>query len=331
MHTCTNKISRLYLLLLLLLFLGSIHSVKAQVLYKKQAVLMGSVFEITLVDQDSLSAKRNIGLVIDEIVRIENLISEWNPKTQISEVNRNAGIKPVKVNREVFDLTKRAIYYSKLSQGAFDISIAAMDHIWKFDGSMTELPAEAAINKSVETVGFQHILLDSINSTIYLEKTGMKIGFGSIGKGYAADKGRELMLASGVKGGIVNASGDLTTWGQQLNLKPWIIGINHPFKPHKILKKIKLTESAVATSGNYEKYAEIGGKRYAHIINPKTGYPATGLASVSIYGPSAEFANALSTSIMVLGKKEGLKLLRKFPAYGGVFMSDKGKVTKYAS
>src|SRR5690606_11249758 len=150
--------------------------------------------------------------------------------------------------------------------------------------------------------------LDSVPSTIYLDKEGMKIGFGSIGKGYAADKGREILKALGVQGGIVNASGDIATWGLQVNGKPWKIGVKNPFKRHGIAKVLKLKESALATSGNYEKYVEIDGVRYAHIINPKTGYPSTGLTSVTIYGPSAEFANALSTSIMVLGEKEGKKL-----------------------
>lgn len=156
----------------------------------------------------------------------------------------------------------------------------------------------------------------------------MKIGFGSIGKGYAADKGRELMQKLSVKAGIVNASGDIASWGVQTNKKPWLIGIQNPFKPKKVLKVLKLKEAAVATSGSYEKYAEINDKRYSHIINPMTGIPATGLISVTIYGPSAEFANALSTSIMVLGEVEGKKLAKKYPEYKFLFITDNGRVIK---
>jgi len=289
---------------------------------------MGSVFEITLVDQDSLQANLHIVEVIAEIERIENLISEWRPYTQISEVNRNSGIKPVKVDREVFDLTKRAIQYSRNSQGAFDISIVALDKIWKFDGSMDTMPSEDAIRNSVAKVGYKHIVLDSAASTIFLELPGMKIGFGSIGKGYAADRGREIMKARGITAGIVNASGDLSTWGSQPNGEPWKIGVNNPFKSHQMVQVLRLNEMAVATSGSYEKYAEINGKRYSHIINPITGYPATGLTSVTIYGPSAEIANALSTSIMVLGEKEGKKIIRNFPNYRCIFITDKGKVVR---
>lgn len=302
--------------------------VSAQVMVKKQSVLMGSRFEITIVEKDSVTALLRINQVIEEVKRIESLISEWDLSTQISEVNRHAGVKPVKVDREVFELTLRAIEYAKMSKGAFDISIAALDKIWVFDGSMTAMPSEVTIRKSIENVGYQHIRLDSLHSTIFLEKKGMKIGFGSIGKGYAADKGRELMKSLGVQAGIVNASGDLAAWGQQSNGQPWRIGINNPFKVGKIVKVIKVEEGSAATSGSYEKYAEIENQRYSHIINPKTGYPATGLTSVTISGPNTEFANALSTSIMVLGRKEGKKLVKRFSDYSYVFITDKGKVYK---
>ncbi len=284
---------------------------------------MGSLFDITVVDQDSTRAHQHIQDAADEIERIENLISEWRSTTQISQVNQNAGIHPVKVDREVFELTQRAIRYSQLTDGAFDISIAALDKVWVFDGSMEQLPSDTAIRNSVQYVGHQYIILDSVNSTIFLEKKGMKIGFGSIGKGYAADKGRELLQSLGVKGGIVNASGDLSTWGTQPNKQPWKIGVRNPFKTHKIIKVLKLGYGSVATSGSNEKFVEIDGKRYTHIINPQTGWPSTGLTSVTVSGPSAEFANFLSTSIMVLGNKKGKKLLKKFPDYKAIIVKDR--------
>ncbi len=300
----------------------------AQITLSRQVTLMGSRFDITLADKDSLQAKKHIDQVTGEVTRIENLISEWKPGTPVSEINRNAGIKPVQVPREVFDLTRRAIAYSEQSQGAFDISIAAMDRVWIFDGSMTEMPSAEVIRKSVEKVGYRNIVLDSTNSTVYLALKDMKIGFGSIGKGYAADKGRELMRSLGVQGGIVNASGDLSAWGTPPDRKSWKIGIHNPFKPHRIIKVLKIREASVATSGSYEKYAEIDGRRYSHIINPKTGYPSTGLTSVTVTGPSAEFANALSTSVMVLGEKEGIRLLKRFPKYGYVIVTNTGRILK---
>lgn len=314
--------------ILFFLLLYSVGFCQAQVLVKKQVMLMGSVFEITIVDEDSVAARMNIDEVVAEVSRIENLISEWQPTTQISAVNKYAGIKPVKVDREVFELTKRAITYSKMTEGAFDISVAALDNIWIFDGTMDELPSVEAVGKSIEKVGYQYIELDSLQSTIFLSRQGMKIGFGSIGKGYAADRGRALMIQKGITGGIVNASGDISCWGTQPHKKPWVIGVNNPFKPHRIIKKLKLTESAVATSGSYQKFAEIHDIRYSHIIDPKTGYPSTGITSVTVVGPSAEFANALSTGVMVLGEKAGLALLKQYKEYKYILILDNKRVLK---
>lgn len=300
----------------------------AQVLRKRTTLLMGGRFDISIVAKDSLSAEQNIDEVIAEITRIEMLISDWKPASQVSQVNQNAGIKPVKVDREVFELTQRAIQFSEATKGGFDVSFAAMDRIWKFDGSITEMPSAEAIKKSVEKVGYKNIILDSVQSTIFLKLKGMKIGFGALGEGYATDKCRNIMLAKGIKAGIVNGSGDMTAWGKQPNGKDWNIGMTNPFHPDTIFAVVPLGNGAVTTSGSYEKFVVFNGKRYSHIINPATGYPATGLCSVSVFGPNAETANGLSTSLMVLGQKEGLLLLKKYPEYSCLMITDKGKIAK---
>jgi thiamine biosynthesis lipoprotein len=289
---------------------------------------MGGRFDISIVAKDSLTAEQNINEVITEITRIENLISDWKPDSQVSQVNQNAGIKPIKVDREVFELAQRALKLSEITNGGFDVSFAAMDRIWKFDGSMTEMPSVEAIKKSVEKVGYKNIILDSVQSTIFLKLKGMKIGFGALGEGYATDKCRTMMIAKGIEAGIVNGSGDMSTWGKQPNGQPWKIGITNPFKPEKLLAVVPLNQGAVTTSGSYEKFVIFNGKRYSHIINPATGYPATGLCSVTVFGPNAETANGLSTSMMVLGQTEGLLLLQKFPDYSCVMITDNGKVIK---
>ncbi|WP_255510452.1 FAD:protein FMN transferase [Flavobacterium sp. GSA192] len=300
----------------------------AQVLRKRSTVLMGGRFDISIVAQDSLSAEQNIDNIIAEISRIENLISDWKPTSQVSEVNQNAGIRPVKVDKEVFELTKRALYFSKITHGAFDISFAAMDRIWKFDGSMTEMPTPEAIKKSVAKVGYKNIVLDSVNSTIFLKLKGMKIGFGALGEGYATHKCQQMMLAKGIQSGIINATGDMSIWGTQPDGKPWNIGITNPFHPGEITAAITLKNTAITTSGSYEKFVFFNGKRYSHIINPATGYPATGLCSVTVLGPNAEMANGFSTSAMVLGKKEALKLLNQFPEYSCILITDSGRMIK---
>ena len=288
---------------------------------------MGSRFDITIVAKDAVTADLYIDTVVAEVTRIENLISDWRPQTQISEVNRNAGIKAIKVDREVFELTERALYFSRVTNGAFDISFAAMDRIWKFDGSMKVMPSAEAISRSVEKIGYGNILLDKEESTIFLRDEGMKIGFGALGEGYAADKCREMMIAKGVKAGIVNGSGDMNSWGRHPTGDAWKIGVTNPVDDNELFAILPLENEAAVTSGTYEKFVMFNGRRYSHIINPKTGYPASGLSSVTILGPSAEFANGLSTSIMVLGKNKGLKLLKSYPKYRGIFVDDKGRVT----
>lgn len=289
-------------------------------------MLMGSRFDITIIAPDSLAAAQHIDAVIAEVSRIENLISDWIPSSQISAVNSNAGIRPVKVDPEVFELTRRAIQISEMTNGAFDISFGAMEKVWRFDGTMTETPSAELVRKSVEKVGFKNIILDSAQSSIFLKLSGMKIGFGSIGKGYAADRGRMIMQQAGVTAGIVNASGDMSTWGKQLDGTDWNIGITNPFKTDQLISVVSLRQGSVTTSGSYEKYLVINGKRYAHIINPATGYPATGLCSVTVFGPDAEMANGLSTAIMVLGKEAGMELISRHPKFSCIMVTDKGKI-----
>jgi thiamine biosynthesis lipoprotein len=313
----------LFLFLILCIFTSN-----GQVLRKRTTLLMGGRFDITIVAKDSLTAEQNIDEVIAEITRIEYLISDWKPTTQISEVNQNAGIRPVKVDREVFELTQRAIHFSEITNGGFDISFAAMDRIWKFDGSMTEMPSAEAIKKSVEKVGYKNIVLDSVQSTIFLKLKGMKIGFGALGEGYATNKCRTMMRAKGIEAGIINGSGDMSTWGKQPNGKDWNIGITNPFDTDKLIAVVPINNGSVTTSGNYEKFVVLNGKRYSHIINPATGYPATGLCSVTVFGPNAETANGLSTSLMVLGKTAGLDLLYKYPDYSCLMITDSGKIIK---
>lgn len=272
---------------------------------------MGSRFDITVVANDSLEGNNYIDLAVNEISRIEKLISSWDVKSQTSEINRNSGVKSVVVDDELFQLIKRAIKISKLTDGAFDISYASMDKVWHFDGSMTEMPTEDEIKKSVEKVGYQNIILDDDSHSVFLKLEGMKIGFGAIGKGYAADKAKALLIEKGVVAGIINASGDLNTWGVQPNGKDWMVAIVNPLNKEKVFSWMPVNNSAVVTSGNYEKYVTFNNVLYTHIIDPRTGYPATGILSVSIFTKTAELADALATSIFVMGKETGLDFINQ--------------------
>lgn len=287
---------------------------------------MGSRFDITVVAKDQVEADEYIDLAVNEITRIEQLISSWDSNSQTSEVNRNAGLRPVKVDAELFDLIQRAIGISKLTDGAFDVSYASMDKIWKFDGSMTVMPSTDSIKASVSKVGFQNIVLDRESSTVLLKLKGMKIGFGAIGKGYAADKAKDLLISKGVVSGIINASGDMNTWGKQPDGSEWKVAITNPMDKNKVFALLPITNGAVVTSGNYEKYVTFNDVRYTHIIDPRSGYPATGIISVTVFAPKAELADALATSVFVMGIEVGLNRINQLPKVECIIIDDKGNI-----
>ena len=312
-------------LLFLGLFLTSLSSF-AQIAHKRKLWMLGSPFEVTAVAKDTMAANIYIDMAVAETKRIENLISDWIPTTQISEVNKNAGIKPVKVNNEVFELVERSLKISEITDGAFDISYASMDKIWKFDGTMTTMPTKEAIKKSVEKIGYKNIILDKKEQTIFLKIAGMKLGLGGIGQGYIADKIKDLLFLNGCISGIINVSGDINAWGKQPDGKLWTIGIVNPLNKNKIFATFPLEDSAVETSGSYEKYVIFDGIRYSHIIDPRTGYPAKGVVSVSVFAKQTEIADALATGIFVMGVEVGLDLVNQIKGVECIIVDDQGKI-----
>ena len=287
---------------------------------------MGTRFDITVVALNEKNGNEFIDLAILEITRTEKLISSWDLESQTSLINSNAGITPVKVDKELFGLIERSIAISKLTKGAFDISYASMDRIWKYDGSMTQMPTEKEITSSVKKVGYQNIILNNEEQTVFLKLKGMKIGFGAIGKGYAADKAKELLINKGVKSGIINASGDLNAWGKQSNGNDWMVAITNPLNKEKAFSWLPVNNAAVVTSGNYEKFVKFNGIRYSHIIDPRTGYPSTGIISVTIFTTSAEFADAISTSIFVMGVETGLDFINQLKGVDCIIVDENNKV-----
>ncbi len=287
---------------------------------------MGSRFDITVVANNELEGNGYIDMAVAEIQRIEKLISSWDANSETSAINKNAGIQAVKVSPELFALIERAIRISELTDGAFDISYASMDRIWHFDGSMTKMPSEATIAASVAKVGYKNIVLDKAASTVFLKKEGMKIGFGAIGKGYAADKAKALLINKGVSAGIINASGDMNTWGKQPDGSYWKVAITNPMNKNKAFALLPIKNGAVVTSGDYEKYVKFNGIRYTHIIDPRTGYPAHGIISATVFAPKAELADALATSVFVMGIDVGLDRINQLPQIECIIVDDKGNI-----
>ena len=295
--------------------------------HKRILKLMGNRFEITVVHADHGFAESKIDLAIAEIKRTELLLTTFSGQSQTNQINQNAGLRPVKVATEVFKLIERSLKISALTQGAFDISYGSIDKsLWNFDVGMKALPDKKIAQQSVRLINFRNIILDPDEQTVYLKNVGMRIGFGGIGKGYAADRAKNLLQGQGVESGIVNAAGDLIAWGNQPDGKPWTIGIADPDQKARPFSTINISNMAIATSGNYEKYAVIGGKKYAHTIDPKTGLPVGGIKSVSIICPSAELADAMATPVMVMGVKTGLGLINQLQQMACVVIDDYGQV-----
>ncbi len=289
--------------------------------------LMGNRFAITAVAGDEALANSAIEKAVAEIKRIEQLLTTFNNSSQTNCINQNAGISPVNVDEEVFRLVQHSIKLSHLTQGAFDITYGSVDKdFWNFNKGMKKLPDAVAAKQTVKLVNFRNIILDEKDFTVFLKEKGMRIGFGGIGKGYAADRAKLILQQNGIESGVVNAAGDLITWGFQPGGKPWTIGIADPGMAGHAFSSLNITNAAIATSGNYEKFVVINGIRYSHTINPKTGMPVSGIRSVTVIGPTAEVADAMATPVMVMGVKVGLNLINQVNGIECIIVDDNNKI-----
>lgn len=282
--------------------------------------LMGNRFVIS-VDQ----GEEHIDAAIEEISRIEALLTTYSDNSVTSKVNALAGIQAVEVPEEFLQLVTRAQRISELTLGLFDLSYGSIDkRLWNFDKNLSILPSKEA-KQNLKLVNYRNIQIDQEKSTVFLKEKGMRIGFGGIGKGYAADKAVAILKQRGVKNGVVNASGDLKTWGR-CDGKPWTISIADPDAPQFPFSQLEVGEMAVATSGPYEKYAIINGKRYSHTIDPRTGLPISGLKSVTVICPHAELADAMTTPLSILGVKDGLNLINQMNQIACILVDDHNRV-----
>ena len=296
-------------------------------LFQRTDLLMGNRFDLGVVSEHSNEAEEGLQDAVDEIKRIERLLTTFDEKSQTNQINGNAGIVPVEVDQEVYDLISRAQKISRLTQGAFDLSYGSLDkRFWNFDQQMTSLPEPQKMVESVRLIDYQAIELNPMNRTVFLRNKGMRIGFGGIGKGYAADRAKKILKELGFRHGIVNASGDMSAWGKNEKGLPWQVAIVDPENPIRTVAHFDLKDSAVATSGNYEKFVMIGGKKYSHTINPKTGYPIHGIKSVSVFAPVAELADALTTPIAVMGVEVGLDLVNQLNGVFCVIIDDANRI-----
>lgn len=294
--------------------------------FTRDAHLMGSHFTFTAVSADDTLAWRAIRAGIAEARRIDQLFSYWDSTSQITQVNRLAGVRPVAVDQEVYELIERTLRISALSGGAFDITFAGGDKIYNFDRQAHEsLPPPAVVKASVARIDYRNVLLNPNGHTVLLKNKGMRINLAGVLQGYGVRRAQEIMRRMGIAGGLINGSGDVLAWGAQADGTGWRIAIGDPASPRTVSSWLTVRDMAVVTAGNYEQYFTVNGVYYGHIINPHTGYPATGLRSVTIICPDVELADALDDAVFVLGPVEGLALINRLKGVDCTLITNDGQ------
>jgi thiamine biosynthesis lipoprotein len=267
---------------------------------------MGTSFRIQVVAGDESSGNEAIEAAFAEVARVEELLSEWRETSEISEVNRSAGVRPVAVGPELYGVVERSIWASELTEGAFDITFASCGHLWSF--RQPRLPGEAEIDGCLLHVGYRQLELDPERSSIHLPRAELRIGIAGIGKGYGVDRAAEVLRDWGFSDFIVDGGGDVRLAGRNLD-QPWIVGIAHPRRSGELLARLSLGEGSIVTSGDYQQYFEREGVRYHHIIDPTTGRPARRSIAITVIAPNATDADALATGLFVMGPDRGLALV----------------------
>ena len=314
------------LLLGVLLLAGGMARPPRPRLYTRAAHLMGSHFTFTAVSADDSLAWRALRAGLRETQRIDHLFSYWDSTSQVVKINRSAGSRPVVVDQEVYDLIQRTLKISQLSGGAFDITFASGDKIYQFDKQAhASLPDSATVRNSVRRIGWQKVKLDPATHSVFLPSAGMRINLAGVLQGYGVRRAQEVMKKMGIAGGLINGSGDVYCWGQQPDGSGWRIAIGDPARPQSVSSWLTVSDMAVVTAGNYEQFFTVGGTYYGHIINPHTGYPATGLRSVTIVCPDVELADALDDAVFVLGPVAGLALINRLKGISCTLIDDNGQ------
>ena len=285
---------------------------------------MGTVIEITLIAYDEEAANKASLQAFQEIKRIETLMSPWLDSSDVTRINRSAGKERVKVSPETFEVIQKAQEISELSEGGFDITVGPLTELWREARKKKIPPSIEEVKEKLSLVNFKNIGIDP-EGKVLLKKEGMAIDLGGIAKGYAVDRAFGVLRSLGYKNLIVNAGGDLRVGGLKNN-QPWSIGIQNPRESKKILARISVSDMAVATSGDYEKFFNYEGKRYHHIFNPKDGFPTEGCQSVTIITKDCITADGLATAVFVLGAEKGYSLCQKLEGVKCLIVDKEGKI-----
>jgi thiamine biosynthesis lipoprotein len=292
----------------------------------REEAIMGTRVYVQLWADDPDKGDAAISAVMADMRRIDNLMSHYKPDSQLSQINAHANSEPVQVDKELFDLIKLSTHYSQITEGAFDITYASVGYLYNYPAHIR--PTEAQIKAALPAINWRNMLFDDVHHTIRFEHPGMRIDLGGIGKGYAVDRGIAILKAHGILHALVTAGGDSRFIGDHMG-RPWLAAIANPDDPHnplKVVTRIPISDAAVSTSGDYERYFDENGVRYHHIIDPRTGHSASKVRSATIIGPTATQTDGMSKTAFVLGPEKAMEIINRMPEYDAVFVTPDGRM-----
>lgn len=321
MKMSITSVSR-YVCMFFVLCFAWVASANAQWL-KESRTLMGTQVSVELWSQDTAAGRQAIAQVFAEVERLDLMMNPWNVDSELARINRSAGLQTVTTTTEIITVINQALYYSRLSEGAFDISFASVGQ--HYDYRAGKSPDEKKLAVEIDNIDFKAIELNLTHSTIRYTKPRLQIDLGGIAKGYAVDRGIAILLALGIKSAVVAAGGDSRILGS-LSDRPRIIGIRHPRKDNEHAVLMPLTDTAISTSGDYERFFVKDGVRFHHILEPDTGHSANKVQSASVIAPLSIDADALSTTVFVLGVERGLALINTLPGVDALIIDSSGKL-----
>jgi thiamine biosynthesis lipoprotein len=285
--------------------------------------IMGTRIAVELWADDSKQGEAAIEAVLAEMRRVDLAMSTYKPTSELSIVNAKAAQEPVKISPELFDLLTTALDYSRITDGAFDITYASVGYMYDFRKHVH--PDEKQIAAALPGINYRHVLLDPKAQTVRFARPGVRIDLGGIGKGHAVDRGIAILQDRGIKHALVTAGGDSRIIGDRFG-KPWVVGIRHPDRKDEVIARIPLEDAAISTSGDYERYFDEGGVRYHHIIDPHTGHSASKVRSATIIGPTATRTDGLSKTAFVLGPEKAIEIYNKLEDIDAILVAPDGKV-----
>jgi thiamine biosynthesis lipoprotein len=290
---------------------------------RREEVAMGTRIFVEAWHDDPVRGEQAIDAVMEDMHRIDALMSHYKPDSQLSQINARAALEPVVVDPELFDLIRTSVRYSEMTEGAFDITYASVGYLYDYPHHVH--PTEAQIKAALPGVYYRNLVLDPAQHSVKFAREGMRIDLGGIAKGYACDQGVEILRRFGIAHAVVTAGGDTRLLGDRRG-RPWLIGIRHPDDKSKVVLTMPLANVGISTSGDYERFFDEGGVRYHHIIDPKTGRSPSGVRSVTIIGPTATDTEGWSKGVFIKGPVEGLRLLEQHPQMDAVIVDSTGKV-----